>query len=55
MSENRVLGTIFGPKRGEMTGDWRKLIEELHNFVKARGHLTTVKCSRVDIIVHVDG
>jgi uncharacterized membrane protein len=23
--ENRVLRRIFGPKRDEMTGDWRKL------------------------------
>jgi hypothetical protein len=31
--ENRVLRRIFGPKRDEMTGDWRKLHnEELHNF-----------------------
>jgi hypothetical protein len=31
--ENRVLRRIFGPKRGEVTGDWRKLHdEELHNF-----------------------
>jgi hypothetical protein len=30
--EKRVLRRIFGPKRGEVTGDWRKLhIEELHN------------------------
>jgi hypothetical protein len=29
--ENRVLTRIFGPKRGEMTGGWRKLHnEELH-------------------------
>jgi hypothetical protein len=31
--ENRVLRRIFGPKRGEVTGDWRKLCNvELHNF-----------------------
>jgi hypothetical protein len=31
--ENRVLWRIFGPKRDEMTGDWRKLHnEELHNL-----------------------
>ena len=24
--ENRVLGRIFGPKRDEVTGEWRKLI-----------------------------
>jgi hypothetical protein len=33
MFENRVLRRIFGPKRGEVTGDWRKLHnEELHNL-----------------------
>jgi hypothetical protein len=31
--ENGVLKRIFGPKRGEMVGDWRKLHdEELHNL-----------------------
>jgi hypothetical protein len=31
MFENRVLRRIFGPKRDEVTGEWRKLHnEELH-------------------------
>jgi hypothetical protein len=31
--ENRVLRRIFGPKRDEVTGGWRKLHnEELHNL-----------------------
>jgi hypothetical protein len=31
--ENRVLRRIFGPKRDEVTGDWRKLHnEKLHNL-----------------------
>jgi hypothetical protein len=31
--ENRVLKRIYGPKRDEVTGDWRKLHnEELHNL-----------------------
>jgi hypothetical protein len=31
--ENRVLNRIFGPKRNEVTGEWRKLHdEELHNL-----------------------
>jgi hypothetical protein len=31
--ENRVLRGIFGPKRDEVTGEWRKLHnEELHNL-----------------------
>ena len=30
--ENRVLRRIFGPKRDEVTGEWRKLHnEELNN------------------------
>jgi hypothetical protein len=28
MFENRVLRRIFGPKRGEVTGEWRKLHNE---------------------------
>jgi hypothetical protein len=31
--ENGVLRRIFGPKRDEVTGEWRKLHnEELHNL-----------------------
>jgi hypothetical protein len=31
--ENRVLRRIFGPKRDEVTGGWRKLHnEDLHNL-----------------------
>jgi hypothetical protein len=31
--ENRDLRRIFGPKRDEVTGEWRKLHnEELHNL-----------------------
>jgi hypothetical protein len=31
--ENRVLRRIFGPKREEVAGDWRRLhYEELHNI-----------------------
>jgi hypothetical protein len=33
MSENKVLRRIFGPKRDEVTEQWRKLHnEELHTF-----------------------
>ena len=28
MFENRVLRRVFGPKRGEVTGEWRKLHNE---------------------------
>jgi hypothetical protein len=31
--ENRVLWRMFGPKRDEVTGEWRKLHSgELHNL-----------------------
>jgi hypothetical protein len=31
--ENRVLRKIFGPKRDEVTGEWRRLHnEELHDL-----------------------
>jgi hypothetical protein len=26
--ENRVIRRIFGPRRGEVTGDWRKVHNE---------------------------
>ena len=29
--ENRVLRKVFGPKRDEVTGEWRKLHEEKLN------------------------
>jgi hypothetical protein len=33
MSENRLLRRIFGSKRDEMTGGWRKMRnEELHKL-----------------------
>jgi hypothetical protein len=32
--ENRVLRRIFGPKRDEVTGEWRKLHNEEYNQVE---------------------
>jgi hypothetical protein len=37
--DNRVLRRIFGPKKDEVTGAWRKLhIEELPNLYSSRYH-----------------
>jgi hypothetical protein len=45
--ENRVLGRIFGPKREEVTGEWRKLHSgELHNFYSSPNLIGHIK-SRV--------
>jgi hypothetical protein len=42
--ENRVLRRIFGPKRDEVTGDWRKLHnEELHNLYSPPNIITMIK------------
>ena len=37
--ENRVLGRIFGSKRDEVTGEWRKLHNEELNLLKPTGHV----------------
>jgi len=42
--ENRVLRRIFGPKRDEMTGDWRKLHnEELNELYSLPNIVRVVK------------
>jgi hypothetical protein len=43
-SENRVPRRIFGPKRDEVMGDWRKLRdEELHNFYASPNTVMVIK------------
>jgi hypothetical protein len=42
--ENRVLKRIFGPKRDEVTGEWRKLHnEELHDFYSSPSIIRIIK------------
>jgi hypothetical protein len=42
--ENRVLRRIFGLKRDEVTGDWRKLRnEELHNLYSSPSMIRKIK------------
>jgi hypothetical protein len=46
--ENRVLRRIFGPKRDEVTGEWRKLHnEELHNLYSSPEIIRQVKSGRM--------
>jgi hypothetical protein len=52
--ENRVLRRIFGPKRDEVTGDWRKLHnEELHNFYSSPNIIRMIKSRRMRWAGHV--
>jgi hypothetical protein len=45
--ENRVLRRIFGPKRDEVTGEWRKLhSEELHNLYSSLDIIRQIKSRR---------
>jgi hypothetical protein len=52
--KNRVLRRIFGPKRDEVTGDWRKLNnEELHNLYSSPNIIRMIKSRRMRWAGHV--
>ena len=44
--ENRVLRRVFGPKRDEVTGEWRKLHNEEHNDLYSSTNIIPVIQSR---------
>jgi len=52
--ENRVLRRIFGPKRDEVTGEWRKLHnEELKNLYSSHNIVRVIKSRRMRWAGHV--
>jgi hypothetical protein len=52
--ENRVLRRIFGPKRDDVTGDWRKLYNEaLHNTYCSPNIIKMIKSRRMRWAGHV--
>jgi hypothetical protein len=52
--ENRVLRRIFGPKRDEVTGEWRKLHRgELHNLYSSTDIIRQIKSRRMGWAGHV--
>jgi hypothetical protein len=51
---NRVLKKIFGPKKDEVTGEWRKLHnEELHNLYSSSDIIRQIKSRRMRWAGHV--
>jgi hypothetical protein len=52
--ENRVLRRIFGRKRDEVAGDWRKLHnEELHNLYCSPSIIRIMKSRRMGWAGHI--
>ena len=52
--ENRVLRRSFGPKRDEVTGEWRKLHnEELNEAYSSRNIIRVTKSRRMSWAEHV--
>jgi hypothetical protein len=49
VSENRVLKRMFGPKKEEVAGSWRKLHNEEHNnmHMYASPYIKMSKSSRM--------
>jgi hypothetical protein len=54
MFENRVLRRIFGPRRDEVTGEWRKLHnEELHILYCSANIIKRIRSRRMRWAGHV--
>jgi hypothetical protein len=52
--EIRVLRRIFGPKRDEVTGEWRKLHnEELYDLCSSPSIIRMVKARRMRWVGHI--
>jgi hypothetical protein len=52
--ENRVLRRIFGPKRDEAMGEWRKLHnKELHDLYSSPSIIRIIKSQRMRWAGHV--
>ena len=56
MFDNRVLRRIFGPKRDEATGEWRKIhYGELNGLFSSSNFFRVIKLKIVKLVGHVAG
>jgi len=54
MFENMVLRRIFGPRRGEVTGEWRRLHnEDLNDLYSSPNIVRVIKSRRMRWAGHV--
>ena len=54
MFENKVLRRLFGPRRDEVTGDWRRLHnEDLNDLYSSLNILRVIKSRRMRWARHV--
>jgi hypothetical protein len=52
--ENRMLRRIFGPKREEVAGGWRRLLnEQRHNLYASPNIIGVIKSRRMKWTSHV--
>jgi hypothetical protein len=55
VSENRVLSRIFGAKRNEVTGEWRKVHnEELTHLYASPSIIRVIKSRRIRWVGHIE-
>jgi hypothetical protein len=53
VSENRILRSIFGPKRNEVTGKWRILHNEELDLYSSPNIVRVIKIRRMRLAGHV--
>jgi hypothetical protein len=52
--ENRVLRMMFGPKRDDVTGEWRRLhTEKLYALYSSANIIQAIKSKRIGWVGHV--
>jgi len=51
--ENRVLRRLFGPRRDEVTGEWRRLHNELNDLYSSPNIVRVIKSRRMRWAGHV--